>query len=384
MSKSDTLPDVMATLTAGQASAVQAGVSEFTKVNPNKLRLTDIFAIQPDYLQPRRAIPHALRTEWRPNAQQMPDFLNHWISIAGIDPMVYFQESEDELPVFDDPAQISLIELIGLAASIRREGLLNPITLVKDESIGAFVIETGERRWLAYHLLHLLFGDQYKNIPSREMAERDVWRQASENSSRAPLNAIARARQLALLVMDMYGGTAQFVAFDTFGHELEFYAQVADGNDWRIPRGRGERLLAAMGLKNPQQLREYRALLRLPYQAWNMADDKNIPEFAIRQMVGDAKGDEQLLLTLIEKYTVSTDTVSPMQRPSPADDSDSAIDDDTPDIVSLLAARVAKQRGHWTKAAKPKKLSQSQKAELIAIAEAEREWLGNLISSLKL
>ena len=61
-----------------------------------------------------------------------------------------------------------------------------------------------------------------------------------------------------------------------------FYAQVEDGNEWRIPRGQGDRLMNALGFKNKRQLRDYRALLRLDDEGWNYADDNNISEGELR------------------------------------------------------------------------------------------------------
>ena len=68
------------------------------------------------------------------------------------------------------------------------------------------------------------------------------------------------------------------------GSEREYYAQVADGHEFRVPRGEGERLMNAMGLKSPTQLRQYRALLRLDDAHWQEADDGNLGEGEIRRL----------------------------------------------------------------------------------------------------
>ena len=153
--------------------------------------------------------------------------------------------------------------------------------------------ETGERRWLAYHILYWKFGDgdkrpdgsivNWSRIPSRIVKEVDVWRQASENNARDNLNAISRARQLSLLLMDLHGWH-NFARLDDSESEQTFYAQVADGAAWRIPRGQGERLLNAMGLSDAGQLRQYRALLRLPGDLWRRGDDEDLTEGELRKM----------------------------------------------------------------------------------------------------
>jgi hypothetical protein len=184
------------------------------------------------------------------------------------------------------PIEDSLIQTVDLAVSIRESGLTNPITVVHQHD-NTYQIETGERRWLAYHLLNLLSdGNDWSEIPARIMDTVDVWRQASENSARQNLNAIGIARQLALLLMDLYG-MDKFAPIDDFTFEQEFYAQVADGNAYRIPRGKSADLLAATGLKHPDQLRHYRTLLRLDPDVWIYADDHNVTEGEIRNITRD-------------------------------------------------------------------------------------------------
>ena len=94
---------------------------------------------------------------------------------------------------------------------------------------------------------------------------------------------ISRARQLSLLLMDLHGWQ-NFSTLDACDNEQAFYAQVADGSTWRIPRGQGERLLNAMGLSDASQLRQYRALLRLPGELWRKGDDEDLSEGELRKM----------------------------------------------------------------------------------------------------
>jgi hypothetical protein len=181
------------------------------------------------------------------------------------------------------PAEVAaLLDLATLAASISRDGLMNPITVAKLPG-GGYQIESGERRWLAYHMLFGFHGAAWQQIPARLVDGVNRWRQAAENNTRADLNAVGKARQFAVLLMELLGAEGQpFAPFTSFDDEQQFYAQVADGETFRIPRGRGELMLTAMGLKNPTQLRQYRALLRLPATVWQQADDENWEEKRIR------------------------------------------------------------------------------------------------------
>ena len=269
--------------------------------------------IHPNTIQPRYSVPHDLTDIFALHPRNIVDIFERWIIEVQLetgrkdfDVLPFLQgaathrgeqaESADEADAAPAGQPLSgkeqgLLKIVDLAASIRRDGLSNPISLVRHKD--HYEIETGERRWLAYHLLYWKFGDgdrradgslvNWSRIPSRVVNQVDVWRQASENNARDNLNAISRARQLALLLMDLHGW-ANFATIDACENEQAFYAQVADGSLWRIPRGQGERLLNAMGLSDAGQLRQYRALLRLPANLWRKGDDEDLTEGELRKM----------------------------------------------------------------------------------------------------
>ena len=290
------------------------------------VRPVGIFDIYPDFSQPRRVLPSELRTYWTGHPHQIGDLYEVWVQLINaqrhepLDLGGYLTQqhlppdmdgNEDEIEAVHlrpvHPLERALLEIAQLAISIRQVGLTNPITVVRQQDV--YRLETGERRWLAYHLLHTFFPDEnWSAIPADVVPAFDVWRQATENSARADLNAIGRARQFSILLMDLLTGRGY--SFQPFVDVLEaglserhYYAQVADGNEYRIPPGDGEKLLAAMGLKNPVQLRQYRALLRLPDPLWQHADDHNLTEGEIRKLTDST----------VTRVTVS----EPSAEPSP-------------------------------------------------------------------
>ena len=280
---------------------------------------TSIFAWRPDLRQPRRAIPAHVRGDWTGNPDDLPVLLAQWIEqVEGraklIIPIEKAVRGEWERPALSEDADVStLIELIDLAASIYKEGLINPMRGANG------VIESGERRWLAYHLLHLFSGKDYSKIPTIEKNEVDVWAQAAENGSRTPLNAIGMARQIALLIMDMYKGDAgvKFDRFETLvlpgGSDRGFYAQVANGDVYRIKRGLGDRILNVTGLKSMERVRNFRALLSIPDALWVQADAQNWTETQIREYVDAAKSSNANVTHL---HTVGESTVSTPDQPA--------------------------------------------------------------------
>lgn len=302
--------------TWGGGNVDQEAIDSLKSAKTERIKPIDIFSIAPDPLQPRRAMPSAVRQTWHFDVTKdgMMRLFTEWIQIASdesqidYDQMVYFVElrvmggdtdEDKELPLGDIGA--NLISLASLAGDIRVHGLTNPISVYKAED--GYNIETGERRWLAYHLLSIFdqdgnFGD-WSKISTRIMDSFSVWRQAGENSVRSELNAISKARQLSLLLMDLHG-IENFKKIHEFSHEQDYYAQVADGNEYRVPRGEGERLVAAMGLQHPRQLRAYRRLLRVSKELWVAADDGNWTEFKIRNILDGRCNDTD---------TVSTETV---------------------------------------------------------------------------
>ena len=258
-----------------------------------KAKALDIFSVQPNPIQPRRVVPSKYRQgslveqieAWRGDVAELTGrrlplegMVRGEVELRMAEGAGDFTLAAEELP---------LLRLADLAASIHQDGLTNPITVVKaDEN---FLIETGERRWAAYHLLNdFVDGDAYKAIPARRMRELNLWRQASENAARDTLNAIARARQVALLLMDIHGWQ-QFAPIQAFDHEQDFYAQVADARAWRIPYGKAEQLCLACGFENPSRIRQYRALLKLPRAQWLQADDHSIPESELRKWLAPPK-----------------------------------------------------------------------------------------------
>jgi len=301
-----------------------------------------ILSVYPDPTQPRRAMPSAVRKTWDRNPATIPSALTSWMALAEeesgtpfpLDDLLktpgddtQWDEAEDEeyspeRHPDQGPVEWSLLKLARLASSIFHQGLTYPITAVGKQD--TYIIETGERRWLAYHLLYAYTQDNvWANIPTRIMDKRSPWRQAEENSARENLNAIAKARQLALLLMDILDPDATaFVSYDSAVgdkvSERAYYAQVADGETYRIPRGKSELIMRAMGLSDPSQLRHHRALLRLPDEVWTTADDNNLPESALRPLVGSDLSEEAQLARLQEiiqarqsvEDTVSTDTLT--------------------------------------------------------------------------
>ena len=219
---------------------------------------------------------------------------------------------DEEVEISSGPLETGFRLVLDLAATIRRDGLINPVTIA--HAGVNYRLETGERRWLAYHLLYAFYDGtegrpneqkQWQRIPAYVVDEASVWRMAHENNVRDDLNAIGRARQFALLLMTLYGNRHRFAAYhdvvEPGGCDRAFYSQVVDGKRFPMPRGESERLLNAMGFTSKSQLREHRSLLALPDEVWQWADDLGWAQRRIRDMQRRSNDDEELLVKIAQR-----------------------------------------------------------------------------------
>ena len=302
-----------------------------------------ILRIYPDPAQPRRTIVSACRHLWNGQPDTVVTLFDQWLKaitseryLALADQKLseaerqrasYFDlegylEADEDRVNRDYPAgpiEANFLRVVDLAASIRRDGLTNPIT-VAHAGVN-FQLETGERRWLAFHLLHAFYDgadgrpderDRWSKIPARVVERASVWRMANENNVRADLNAIGKARQFALLLMDIYRQRGrEFATYDEMiapgESDRKFYAQVFDSKEFPM-RGVTDKLLQAMGFNSRTQMSEHRALLLLPDQVWQWADDLNWAQRRIRDMQREARREDG---KLDRKLLVEVARVSP-------------------------------------------------------------------------
>ena len=254
--------------------------------------------IRPDPAQPRRIFPEDIYTKFHTNrftpAQALREFIQRVQIIARQNGRQFFtildllpnpDESDDIEPVQLTPEEILLRDLINLAVTMRDDGQVNPLTVV-DCSEGVtrkYRIETGERRYWAAHIVQDFLPGYEGNgsvpciIVPQETAS--FLRQARENTARSGLNAIAMARQAALLILSAHG------IYPPEGPVSNaFYCQVLD-YDLRGKREFTDEILSAMGGIDKRRLHQYKSLLKLSDEAIEVADRHSIDEGKLRHVV---------------------------------------------------------------------------------------------------
>lgn len=253
-----------------------------------------IMNIVPDVTQPRKIIPSALRANWNGNPGTIGGLLMKWKHLAeigfGVIPVQQILEGNHSIKDLEaekemKPVTEDFLAIVSLAASIKSDGLLNPITI--SDTGAPRKLTAGERRYFSYQLLNMFFQDEgYDKIPAFQK-KNDVWEQAAENGARRPLNAIGIARQLALLLMDIYKDEdgADFQPYHQLvvgENDQPFYAQVKNGYVYSIKSDFAQRIIDVTGLTSSNAVVKYRRLLDIPSDVWLQADAENWTEGGIR------------------------------------------------------------------------------------------------------
>jgi len=260
-------------------------------------KATPLSQIWFDLTQPRNLIPAKVRGRWDGNPDGVPELINEWLRMARAtlkpDERVAagaIIRGEDYLDLERDEQAATtrtLLDLLSLAMDIQENGLTNPATVSVVER-GRYLLHSGERRVLAHHLLKMAWEGtdtqtKWLKIPVIEQAEHSVWTQITENTQRSEMNAIAMARSLAKLKLDMYAGEVDFAPYHEMigdgGSDRPFYAQTAE---LQIKYGMAEQVMTALNIANRSMLSRYNKLLILPDEKWVEFDENDTAERAIR------------------------------------------------------------------------------------------------------
>jgi len=296
------------------------GLGEFedtiTEITGSGIKVISIVLdrIRPDPAQPRRVLPEVIRSEFLMGHMNARQALERWEALVAEEAMWLGRPRPDWKALLDrnpedrsedtgvDPAnppgpeEELLRSIVATAATIRHGGQVSPITVVEVDGGSYYRIETGERRYWAHHWLNTWVSNSFEQIQCLVIPHASPWRQAAENTSRENLSAMALARQLATLLLDLYG-----IHPDYSGPiSNDWYRQALD---YRVPRGEGENIRAALGGIERSQFSRIQSLLRLPDSIWELADRYRLEEKRLRYIlkVEDEALQLQLLRLMIEQ-----------------------------------------------------------------------------------
>jgi hypothetical protein len=253
--------------------------------------------IRPDPAQPRRVLPESIRNDFLAGRISARQALERWEALVAEEAARSGRPRPDWMALLDrrpedraedffeidppgrpGPEEQLLRGIVTTAATIRHGGQVNPISVVEIDDGNYYRIETGERRYWAYHWLNAWLGNEFDQIQCVVVQHPSPWRQAAENTSHEGLSAIATARQLATLLLDLYG------IWPDYSRPIpnDWYRQALA---YRVPRGEGANLRAALGGIERSQFSRIQALLRLPDPVWELADRHRVEEKSLRYVL---------------------------------------------------------------------------------------------------
>ncbi len=217
--------------------------------------------IYPDPDQPRNRLPKDLAIAIR----------------DGMDARTLLQELRERAAT--QPGLVTFLKgLDDLATSIHQVGQLAPIRVYADGS-KQYLIEMGERRWLAHLILHFERGESaFSNIdsiiaPKRSAAttaQQTLQRRMAENVHRAEFSPLEMARGLA-----------------------ERIVQVIEQNS-ELNRSKAEELVGEENGITSRRVRQYLSLLNLSDEAQRLAQENGLTERALRDVLKIQDADVQV------------------------------------------------------------------------------------------
>ena len=262
--------------------------------------------IRPDPFQARRVLPAAVRAGFVIGQLDPPGALAAWQALAE-----------------DDPREAELLQsqIVSLSASIRRQDLVNPITVFADGQ-GAYWLETGERRWWAHWwLVSVEDLEAFERIRAQVVLTPSPERQAAENLQDSPLTAVQEACQIARLLLHLTGRDTDHVVAMSPSDESAGDEPATDERTgllvgyapYRVALelGRGEvygrwPTVAQIMDRGERQLLRQLAMLKLSDDALNQADRAGLSEGQLRPLVSAAPETDaerqRAIVSLVARY----------------------------------------------------------------------------------
>lgn len=209
-------------------------------------------------------------------------------------------------------------ELIALATTTEAHGQINPVTGYWRQEAGdgyVFQIETGERRFWGAVLKAAAEGAKREPLLRIEAIERPSReRQVIENRHAKPPNAVARAREVAALVLSKLGIEPDPAVADTYDY---FRQALNPPGRQRFPKGFWDDICGLMQLTD-RRVRQLIEILRLPTPLLELADRHNLPARVLEAVVAAEQGQWRLLVEAAVADELTSDEVERVaSKPAP-------------------------------------------------------------------
>lgn len=234
------------------------------QVNRQSTYSIQISAVRPDRYQARHVLPRQLREPFFNRELDWRETATKWLELARTDSLV----------------RNELDELMQLGRSLDQDGQIKPITgsFIKDESgQQIFLILTGERRFWATVIRSVMAGDEEEpQVLALVDSDPTVRKQILENITHKPLTAIGKARAIARIILEEVG------VFPGADEPEDVYFKKMF--DVKTTAETAQLIEEMLGISQYQYYR-FRKLLELPIELQYLADQADIPEGILRQLM---------------------------------------------------------------------------------------------------
>lgn len=264
------LTNVFTRTDSGEDSEAQAQPKQSQRpaskiqVNRQSTYSIQISAVRPDRYQARHVLPRQLREPFFNREMDWRETANKWLEMARKDNLV----------------RNELDELLQLGRSLDQDGQIKPITgsFIKDENgQQIFLILTGERRFWATVIRAVMSGEEEEpQVLALVDSDPTVRKQILENITHKPLTAIGKARAIARIILE---------EADIFPNQDESEdAYFKKMFEVKTTAETAQLIEETLGISQYQYYR-FRKLLELPIELQYLADQADIPEGILRQLM---------------------------------------------------------------------------------------------------
>jgi hypothetical protein len=246
--------------------------------------------MMPDRFQPRRLLPASIRGPFYNGSINCYQAAERWLSLAHQ----------------DNGYQGTIDRLLSMGSSFEEHGQIKPITgawISNPDGRYIFLIETGERRFWAACLQHILHKPPQESYLRVEVIQNPTrQRQVLENRHAEQPSSVSQACEVASLILAELGMQPDSNTVD----EFEFFRQA---RLQRMPAGLWDKITPIMQLTRPRMV-QLLNILQLPTPQLEMADRFRLPERVIREVLSlPADQWERMLRLSIQESLTSDDIV---------------------------------------------------------------------------
>ena len=245
----------------------------------------------PDRFQPRRLLPNTIREDFFSGRSTCYQSSLEWLALAR-----------------SDPGMAAEVEkLLAMGSSFEEHGQIKSITgkwVTNPKGEFVFQIETGERRFWAACLQHVISDSSVEPLLRVEVVERPTrQRQVLENRHAEPPSAVEQACEVASLILAELNVTPDPESSED---DYDYFRQA---RTQRMPAGLWERIIPIMQLTRPRMV-QLLNILQMPTAQLDLADRYRLSERVLREILSAPREQWDRMIKLSIQNQLTSDEVA--------------------------------------------------------------------------